>query len=63
MFLHGVSEEEVDNKQPPGFEPSNSPYYVCKLDKALYGLEKKKLEHGILILALNYMSLVTSNAD
>ncbi|GKB93052.1 retrovirus-related pol polyprotein from transposon TNT 1-94 [Tanacetum coccineum] len=36
-FLNGKLKEEVYVKQPPGFESSEFPDYVCKLDKALYG--------------------------
>ncbi|GJU11547.1 retrovirus-related pol polyprotein from transposon TNT 1-94 [Tanacetum coccineum] len=38
-FLNGKLKEEVYVKQPPGFESSEFPDYVCKLDKALYGLK------------------------
>ncbi|GKD18555.1 retrovirus-related pol polyprotein from transposon TNT 1-94, partial [Tanacetum coccineum] len=35
-FLNGKLKEEVYVKQPPGFESSEFPDYVSKLDKALY---------------------------
>ncbi|GKD32885.1 retrovirus-related pol polyprotein from transposon TNT 1-94 [Tanacetum coccineum] len=39
-FLNGKISEDVYVQQPPGFESSEYPNHVCKLDKALYGLKQ-----------------------
>ncbi|GJR88642.1 putative ribonuclease H-like domain-containing protein [Tanacetum coccineum] len=39
-FLYGTIEEEVYVCQPPGFEDSNFPDKVYKIEKALYGLHQ-----------------------
>ncbi|GJV70734.1 retrovirus-related pol polyprotein from transposon TNT 1-94 [Tanacetum coccineum] len=39
-FLNGKLKEEVYVKQPPGFESTEFPDHVCKLDKALYGFKQ-----------------------
>ncbi|GKF26229.1 retrovirus-related pol polyprotein from transposon TNT 1-94, partial [Tanacetum coccineum] len=39
-FLNGKLKEEVYVKQPPGFESSEFFDYVCKLNKAFYGIKQ-----------------------
>nr|GEY62011.1 retrovirus-related Pol polyprotein from transposon TNT 1-94 [Tanacetum cinerariifolium] len=39
-FMNGKLKKEVYVKQPHGFESSEFPDYVCKLDKSLYGLKQ-----------------------
>nr|GEX79533.1 retrovirus-related Pol polyprotein from transposon TNT 1-94 [Tanacetum cinerariifolium] len=39
-FLNGKLKEEVYVKQPSGFESNEFSNHICKLDKALYGLNK-----------------------
>jgi hypothetical protein len=39
-FLHGVLEDKVYMHQYPGHRDTSWPTYVCKLDKAVYGLKE-----------------------
>ena len=39
-FLNGVIEEEVYIEQPQGFEVKDIGTQVCKLNKAMYGLNQ-----------------------
>ncbi|GJS75738.1 retrovirus-related pol polyprotein from transposon TNT 1-94 [Tanacetum coccineum] len=52
-FPNGKLKEEVYVKQPPSFESSEFPEYVCKLNKALCGLKKHQghgMRHSLLFL-------------
>jgi len=39
-YLNGPIQEELYMRQPPGFEDSDKPHYVWRLQKALYGLKQ-----------------------
>jgi hypothetical protein len=39
-FLHVILKEKVYMRQPPRYENKMKPDYVCKLDKAIYGLKQ-----------------------
>lgn len=63
-FLHGVLEEEVYMKQPPGYENKNLSDYVCKLDNALYGLKQApRAWYSRLYQKLLQLGFVASKAD
>jgi histone deacetylase 1/2 len=63
-FLHGLLEEEVYMKQPPGYEDKSLPNYVCKLDKALYGLKQApRAWYSRLSMKLQDLGFKPSKAD
>jgi histone deacetylase 1/2 len=63
-FLHGVLEEEVFMRQPPGFEDPSRSGYLCRLDKALYGLKQApRAWHARLSSVLTGLGFTPSTAD
>lgn len=63
-LLHGVLEEEVYMRQPPGYEDKAYPHYICKLDKALYGLKQApRAWHSRLSHKLQELGFVPYKAD
>jgi len=63
-FLHGLLEEEVYMKQPPGYEDKSVPGYVCRLDKALYGLKQApRVWYSRLSMKLQDLGFKSSKAD
>ena len=63
-FLHGVLDEEVYMRQPPGFVDPARPQHLCRLVKALYGLKQApRAWHARLGAALRAHGFVPSTAD
>jgi histone deacetylase 1/2 len=63
-FLHGILEEEVYMRQPPGYIDKTRPTFVCKLDKALYGLKQApRAWYARLSTKLISLGFVPSKAD
>ncbi|XP_071676883.1 uncharacterized protein [Lolium perenne] len=63
-FLHGVLDEEVYMRQPPGFADPDRPAHLCRLVKALYGLKQApRAWHARLGTALRALGFIPSTAD
>jgi histone deacetylase 1/2 len=63
-FLHGVLEEEVFMRQPPGFEDPACPHHLCRLVKAIYGLKHAPCAwHARLASVLRQHGFLESTAD
>ncbi|KAK1662393.1 hypothetical protein QYE76_050552 [Lolium multiflorum] len=63
-FLHGILEEEVYMRQPPGFVDPARPQHLCRLVKALYGLKQApRAWHARLGSVLRAHGFVPSTAD
>ncbi|KAK1573578.1 hypothetical protein QYE76_018538 [Lolium multiflorum] len=63
-FLHGILQEEVFMRQPPGFEDPSYPGFLCRLDKALYGLKQApRAWHARLSSVLAALGFTPSTAD
>ena len=63
-FLHGLLEEEVYMRQPPGFVDHTQPHHLCHLTKAIYGLKQApRAWHARLASALRTHGFIPSTAD
>ncbi|WMV57710.1 hypothetical protein MTR67_051095 [Solanum verrucosum] len=54
-FLQGTLTEEVFMKQPKGFENPDYPNYVCKLNKAIYGIDVLPQSAGLFLSQTKYI--------
>jgi hypothetical protein len=62
-FLHGILNEEVYMHQPPGYAYKSHPNFVCKLDKAIYGLKQPQARYARLCAKLIALGFVLSKID
>lgn len=64
VFLHGLLQEEVYTKQTPGFEDPNTPFHICRLEKAIYGLKQARRSwYSKLSFKLEQLGLKPSKFD
>jgi hypothetical protein len=63
-FLHGILDEEVYMRQPPGFEDSTYPHHLFHPQKAIYGLKQvQRAWHARLSSVLGKLGFKASAAD
>jgi histone deacetylase 1/2 len=63
-FLHGFLDETAYMQQPPGFQDPARPDYVCKLNKAIYGLKQSpRAWYSRLHDRLQQLGFSSSSAD
>jgi hypothetical protein len=63
-FLHGRLEEDVYMRQPPGYVDASKPDYVCKLDRALYGLKQTpRAWYSRFSMKLRNLGFISTKAD
>ncbi|KAF5459454.1 hypothetical protein F2P56_023398, partial [Juglans regia] len=63
-FLHGPLHETIFMAQPPGFSHPQHPSFVCKLNKAIYGLQQSPHAwHASLRSRLVDLGFTISTAD
>jgi hypothetical protein len=64
IILHGVLEEEVYMRQPPGYESKESPHFVCKLGNTICGLKQAlRARYSRLSSKLQKLGFVPSKGD